>query len=77
MGQKVLSIKVTTAGLAVTAGIHYSKPGEAPVPVAVCKGENLRPEQLAAIKTGVGEGIQRGLWDRPRSIGRTSTGCKP
>jgi hypothetical protein len=65
MGQKVLSIKVTTAGLAVTAGIHYSKPGEAPVPVAVCKGENLRPKQLAAIKSGVGEGIQARLTGSP------------
>jgi hypothetical protein len=65
MGQKVLSIKVTTAGLAVTAGIHYSKPGEAPVPVAVSKGENLRPEQLAATESGVGEGIQARLTGSP------------
>jgi hypothetical protein len=65
MGQKVLSIKVTTAGLAVTAGIHYSKPGEAPVPVAVSKGENLRPEQLAAIESSVGEGIQARLTGSP------------
>jgi hypothetical protein len=61
MGQKVLSIKVTTAGLMITAGIHYSKPGEAPVPVAVGKGENLGPEQMAAIKSSVAEGIQARL----------------
>jgi hypothetical protein len=61
MGQKVLSIKVTTTGLAVTAGIHYSEPGKAPVPVAVGQGESLGPEQLAAIKRCVGEGIQARL----------------
>jgi hypothetical protein len=65
MGQKVLSIKVTRAGLAVIAGIHYSKPGEAPVPVAVGKGESLDPEQLATIKSGVAEGIQARLTGSP------------
>jgi hypothetical protein len=65
MGQKVLSIKVTTAGLAITAGIHYSKPGEAAVPVTVGKGESLGPEQLAAIKSGVREGIQARLTGSP------------
>ena len=77
MGQKVLSIKGTTIGLTIPAGIHYSKPGEAPVPVTVRKGESLEPAQLAAIKRRVEEGPGRGSLDRPRSTDRTSTGCKP
>ena len=77
MGQKVLSIKGTTTGLAITAGIHYSKPGEAPVPVTLNKGERLRSAQLAAIKRRVAEGARARLTGSPRSIDRTSTGCKP
>ena len=65
MGQKVLSIKATTIGLAITAGIHYSKPGEAPVPVIVNKGESLEPAQLAAIKRRVDEGIRARLGGSP------------
>src|SRR6266516_6228211 len=65
MGQKVLSIKATTTGLAITAGIHYSKPGKAPVPVAVSKGESLESEQLAAIKESVMEGVRARLTGSP------------
>jgi hypothetical protein len=46
----VLSIKGTTIGLAITAGIHYGKTGAAPLPVAVNKGESLEPAQLTAIE---------------------------
>jgi hypothetical protein len=65
MGQKVLSIKGTTTGLTITAGIHYSKPGEAPVPVTVSKGESPGPAQLAAIKRRVAEGIRARLTGSP------------
>ena len=61
MGQKVLSIKGTTIGLTITAGIHYSKPGEAPVPITVSKGERLGPAQLAAIKRRVAEATRARL----------------
>jgi hypothetical protein len=65
MGQKVLSIKGTTIGLTITAGIHYSKPGEAPVPVTVSKGERLEPAQLAAIKRRVEEATAARLTGSP------------
>jgi hypothetical protein len=65
MGQKLLSIKGTTTGLAITAGIHYSKPGEAPVPVAISKGERLGPAQLITITSRVEEGIRARLSGSP------------
>jgi hypothetical protein len=65
MGQKVLSIKGTTIGLAITAGIHYGKTADAPIPVAINKGESLEPAQLAAIKTRVVEGIRARLIGSP------------
>jgi hypothetical protein len=76
MGQKVLSIKVTTAGLAVTAGIHYSKPGEAPVPVAVVKGESLRRARRwqAAGPRRPSAGRPRAWWARAAPTCRSAPG---
>ena len=62
MGQRVLSIRRsrhgTDHGIAITAGIHYSKPGQAPAPVTVEKGAILTAEQLEtlwqAVETGIG-----------------------
>ena len=48
----------TDHGIAITAGIHYSKPGQAPAPVTVEKGAILTAEQLEtlwqAVETGIG-----------------------
>ena len=50
MGQKVLSIKGTTAGLTITAGIHYTDDAAAPRPHKVAKGETLGAGELETIK---------------------------
>jgi hypothetical protein len=66
MGQKVLSIKSTKeGGLAITAGIHYSKPGEAPSPLALAKAEHLTASQLGNVKAQVEEGIEARLHGPP------------
>lgn len=65
MGQKVLSVKAVTGGVAVTAGIHYTKAGEAPVPTTVIQGDHLSPRQLATIQQQVEAGIAARLSGPP------------
>ena len=74
MGQKVLSIKATTIGLAITAGIHYGKPCEAPAPVTVIKGNGSDRRSWPRSRDGWKRRPRRGSPDRPRSIGRMSRG---
>jgi hypothetical protein len=65
MGQRVLSITGTTAGLAITAGIHYSKPGKAPTPLKINTGASIDPGQLETIKCQVRAGITERLAGTP------------
>jgi hypothetical protein len=65
MGQRVLSIKPTTGGVAITAGIHYTKPEQAPTAVAVGKNESLSPADLGAIKDQVRAGMHERLHGAP------------
>ncbi len=57
MGQRVLSIKRSNAGVTLTAGIHYTGPGRAPVPVVVGKGSSLGREQFDELKQLIAAGI--------------------
>ncbi len=57
MGLKVLSMESGTAGLRITAGVHYSKADMAPTPVLLAGGDSLAPEQLRAIQEAVEAGI--------------------
>ena len=66
VGQRVLSIKRTGAGLCITAGIHYSKP--APEPVTVDKHGNLSRDQVE-VQRQVEEGIRTRL-EGPKPIHR-------
>jgi hypothetical protein len=62
MGQKVLSIKATKEGaVSITAGVHYSKPGEAPSPLTLAKDEKLTAAQVRNVKTQVEQGIEARL----------------
>lgn len=65
MGQKVLSIKATKGGLAVTAGIHYSKQGQAPEPQIIGPGETLTRSQFESVKAQVYEGAEARLSGPP------------
>ncbi|MCB0996082.1 MAG: hypothetical protein KDB21_13375 [Acidimicrobiales bacterium] len=56
-----LSIKRTTGGVAITAGIHYTKPEQAPTALAVGKSETLSPADLEAIK----DQVRAGMHERP------------
>jgi hypothetical protein len=58
MGQRVLSIKSTTDGLAVRAGIH-TQAGNPPLPIV--KGEGLTASQLAMIQDRVRAGVDARL----------------
>jgi hypothetical protein len=53
MGQKVLSVQTTSAGLRITAGIHYSKAAQAPEPIHLPEGASLAPSQLQDIQQRV------------------------
>lgn len=58
MGQKVLTMKGTTGkGLAIRAGIHYTKPGEAPIPIELAAGAALTATQVADVQQQVEQGI--------------------
>lgn len=62
MGQKVLSLRPTKdGGLDVRAGIHYSKPAEAPAPFHVAKGSQLLEAERKAVASQVEQGIQERL----------------
>jgi hypothetical protein len=61
LGQRVLSIKGTTKGIAVTAGIHYTKDEEKPEPAVVFQGAVLTARQLDQIQQSVQGGIHERL----------------
>lgn len=61
MGQKVLSIKGASSGLVITAGIHYSEPGEAPHPHEVTGASGLDRRLLEIIQEQVEEGARARL----------------
>jgi hypothetical protein len=65
MGQKVLSMKAVTGGVAVTAGIHYTKLDEVPEPTKVIHGGHLSSRQLATIQKQVEAGIDARLAGPP------------
>ena len=60
LGQKVLSIKGTTAGLAVRAGVHYTGV-KAPEPVVVTRHDPLTEDRFKKVRAEVEAGIQRRL----------------
>ena len=57
MGQKVLSIRTTTTGVAITAGIHYTKADQAPMPLEVTAESPLGDAALQSMKDSVAVGI--------------------
>ena len=57
----MLSIKGTTKGIAVTAGIHYTKDEEKPEPAIVFQGTMLTASQLERIQQAVESGISERL----------------
>jgi hypothetical protein len=59
--QKVLSLKGTTKGIAVTAGIHYTKDEEKPEPAVVIQGAVLTARQLDRIQQSVQGGMHERL----------------
>jgi hypothetical protein len=61
MGQRVLSIRRSAGGLAVTAGIHYTKDDQAPEPTVMSKGEVLSASQIEAITEAVNGAIRTRL----------------
>jgi len=61
MGQKVLSITRTHSGLRVVAGIHYSKPAEAPEPVVLLAGATLTSLQVDTVRAAVEAAIEERL----------------
>ena len=61
LGQRVLSIKRSRSGIAVTAGIHYSKEDEKPEPALVLDGDRLGGARLQQIKAAVNDGISERL----------------
>jgi hypothetical protein len=64
MGQKVLSIRRTTGGIRVTAGIHYT--GEnAPTPVEVPATGTLAPAVLGQLQEQVEGGIEHRRFGEP------------
>lgn len=65
MGQRVLSIKPTTSGLTITAGIHYSKAEQAPEPLTIGKDQVLDAAQLASVMGQVGKGMVERLEGHP------------
>jgi hypothetical protein len=65
MGQKVLSIRGTRTGLAVTAGIHFSAPAQAPQALEIAKTATLDVGQLASIKQQVMAGVDHRLTGTP------------
>lgn len=59
MGQKVLSIKGTKSkGLSIAAGIHYSRPSQALIPVEVSSRQPLDPAALEGIQLAVTDAIE-------------------
>ena len=65
MGQQVLSIKRTTTGLTITAGIQYSNPGAAPPPFHIGKAASLDAGQLETVKRQVIAGTEARLVGTP------------
>lgn len=58
MGQKVLSIRASTGkGLSIRAGIHFTKPGEAPAPLELKAGTAPTADEVAAVQQQVEIGI--------------------
>ena len=57
MGQRVLSIRPTRSGLALTAGIHYTDAARAPQIVELSTGEELDAGAIEAIKDAVVAGV--------------------
>jgi hypothetical protein len=59
MGQKLLTIKGAAGkGLTIRAGIHFTKPGQIPDPVAVPGGGSLTAAQLTSLQEQVAKGIE-------------------
>jgi hypothetical protein len=65
MGQRVLYITSTAAGVRVTAGIHYSKSNDAPEPTIAMSGQALTQLQIAQVKQQVEAGIEARLHGSP------------
>lgn len=64
MGQKVLSITGTRAGLKITAGVHYTGAG-APEPLLVEGTDALALDKVASVRTAVEVGITARLDGSP------------
>lgn len=56
-GQRLLSIRRGTAGIVVTAGIHYSGPN-APAPVVLAPGDHLSSEHVGHIIRAIEQAIE-------------------
>lgn len=56
-GQRVLSIRKSTEGVVVTAGIHYSGL-KAPTPVVVAPGDHLSGEQVSQVIGAIEQAIE-------------------
>lgn len=65
MGQRVLSIRGTSQGVAVTAGIHYTNPKDAPIAFVLGPGETLTQDQLDSIKHEATAGANARLHGAP------------
>ncbi len=66
VGQRVLSIKRSSEGVSITAGIHYSKPGERPTAALLAQGTSLDDSQFEAIKHQVELAVGERVHDNGR-----------